>query len=318
VTENSDPQLARIEDDLAYAAQVRRQQSDLTHRLATERNHLQMLDERVQRLRGRLADEAKDVEALESFSPARIWATLRGSRTTDLERERAEHEAARYEVAEAEARRDTVRRYVESVQAQIHALGDVVDVHRRALEAKEAWALAHDPTLAAALDELARERGEIVAAQKETAEAYAAGEAALAVVEEALELLGKAESWSTFDMLGGGALTDMMKYARMDEAAKVLHRADVALGRFTRELADVGATAVGNLQVDTTTRAFDVFFDNIFTDMAVRSRIQDASRRANAAGEEVREALVRLENTSQEIAGRLRGLHSRREGLLAS
>jgi hypothetical protein len=314
VTETS--QLARIEEQLAHAAQVRRQHSDLTQRSATERTHLQALDERVRRLRERLAEEAKDVAALESFSPARIWATLRGSRTTDLERERAEHDAARYEVAEAEARHDAAHRGVEALQAQLDALGDVDGIQRRALEAKEAWALDHDRAMSAALAELAGERGELFAAQKETAEAYAAGEAALAVVEEALELLDSAESWSTFDMLGGGGLADIMKYSKMDEAAKVLHRADVALGRFTRELADVGATAVGGLQVDSTTRAFDVFFDNIFSDMAVRSRIQDAGGRAKAAREEVHKALVRLENASQEIAGRLRDLQSRRERLL--
>jgi hypothetical protein len=117
--------LGRIEADLAYAAQIRRQHTDLTRRLTTERSHLQLLDERVRTLRDRLADEAKDVDALESFSPTRIWATLRGSHNDDLARERAEHEAARYAVAEAEARGAAVRRNVESLQAQLDRLGDV-------------------------------------------------------------------------------------------------------------------------------------------------------------------------------------------------
>ena len=275
-----------------------------------------LLSERVLLLRGRLAEEAKDVEALESFSPARIWAVLRGSRTTDLDRERAEHEAARYAVAESEARTDLARRDAMSLQAQIDALGDVNEVHRRALDAKEKWALANDPTLSAALDDLARQHGEIIASQKETAEAYAAGEAALVLVDEALDLLGNAESWSTFDLLGGGALTDLMKYAKMDEAANVLRRADVALGRFSRELADVCIAAIGGVQIDSMTRAFDVFFDNIFSDLGVRSRIQDAGRRANAARRAVREALVCLEKTSQELAAQLVDIQSRRDQLL--
>ncbi|MET9023898.1 hypothetical protein ABZV93_28380 [Actinopolymorpha sp. NPDC004070] len=97
----------------------------------------------------------------------------------------------------------------------------------------------------------------------------------------------------------------------------VLHRADVALGRFSRELADVGFAGVGGVEVDGLTRTFDVFFDNIFSDMAVRSRIQDAGRKASAARQAVRQALLRLEKTSQEIADQLTQLEEKRVLLLA-
>ncbi|GAA5015536.1 hypothetical protein [Actinopolymorpha pittospori] len=315
----TDPsRLAQIEADLAAAAELRRRHSDLTQRLTTERAQLKLVEERVRTLRGHLIDEAKDVEVLESFSPTRIWATLRGSRADDLARERAEHEAARYAVAEAEARRDAVSRDVESLQAQVEGLGDVDDVQRRAVAAKEQWALANDPVVAAALEDIARERGRLTASRKEAAEAYAAGEPALALVEQAVQLLGSAESWSTADtFFGGGVLTDMMKYEKMDEAADVLHRADVALGRFSRELADVGVDGIDSVQVDTMTRTFDMYFDNIFTDMAVRSRIQDAGRKAGAARQAVRQALLGLEKTSQDIAGQLAQLEEKRSWLLS-
>ncbi|MEQ7010758.1 hypothetical protein ABN028_31715 [Actinopolymorpha sp. B17G11] len=310
--------LAQIEADLAHAAQIRRQHTDLTRRLSTEQAHVQLLDKQVEELRDRLADEAKDVDALESFSPTRIWATLRGSRTDDLDRERAERDAASYAVAEAEARRDAAHRNAESVQAQLNGLGDVDDIHSRALAAKEQWALTNDPALAASLEDIARQRGALIAARKETAEAYAAGKAASTLVEQAVEVLGKAESWSTFDtFLGGGLVTDMMKYNRMDEATDLLHRADVALGDFSRELADVGIAAIGGVQVDGMTRTFDVFFDNIFSDLAVRSRIQEAGRRAETASKAVRQALQQLEKTSRDIAGQLGELDARRDHLLS-
>jgi hypothetical protein len=67
----------------------------------------------------------EDVERLESFSFIRIWSTRRGAHATDLERDTAERDAARYAVAQAEARRDAGRRDVESIQAQLSTLGDV-------------------------------------------------------------------------------------------------------------------------------------------------------------------------------------------------
>ena len=55
------------------------------------------------RARPKLADEEADVRRLESYSPTRIWAALRGSRDADLDREQAEQQAAEYAVARAEA-----------------------------------------------------------------------------------------------------------------------------------------------------------------------------------------------------------------------
>jgi hypothetical protein len=61
-----------------------------------------------------------------------------------------------------------------------------------------------------------------------------------------------------------------------------------------------------------------MFFDNIFTDMAVRSRIQDAGRRAAAAGQAVRRSLARLEETGREITRQLADLEARREEVLSA
>lgn len=60
----------------------------------------------------------------------------------------------------------------------------------------------------------------------------------------------------------------MMKYDRLDQVAAVLRDVDVALDRFSRELSDVQLAAVRGVQVDGLTRTFDVFFDNIFSDLA--------------------------------------------------
>ncbi|WP_435746363.1 hypothetical protein [Nocardioides sp. SYSU DS0663] len=63
--------------------------------------------------RARLVAESPDVARLETFSPTRIWAGLRGSREVDLDRERAEEQAAEYAVAQAEAERLRARAEVE-------------------------------------------------------------------------------------------------------------------------------------------------------------------------------------------------------------
>lgn len=308
---------AQIHTELERAAQARRELDGLNERLTAGTGYLRSVEERVAELRGRLRAENEDVEKLESFSPTRIWATLKGSRAGDLDRETAEREAARYAVAEAEARREAAHRECESLTAQIDALGDVDAMYAKALAAKEKWAATNDPAVATALAEIARRRGELQARDKEAREAHGAGRTALDLLQQARQLLGSAESWSTWDTFaGGGMLSDMAKYNKLDQAAAVLHQADMALGRFSVELADVGLAAVPGVQVATMTRTFDVFFDNIFTDMAVRSRIQDTSQRTAAAAQAVAEALARLEQTGHDIAAELAELDARREQVL--
>lgn len=74
-----------------------------------------------------------------------------------------------------------------------------------------------------------------------------------------------------------------MRYGRTDEATAQLRRADEALSASSRELAGVRMAAVRGVEVGEMTRMFDVWFDNIFSDWAVRDRIRDAADRTRQA-----------------------------------
>jgi hypothetical protein len=64
------------------------------------------------------------------------------------------------------------------------------------------------------------------------------------------------------------------------------------------------------------TQVFDVFFDNIFTDMRVRSRIQDAHARVGGALQQVEWTMNRLSVRGREIATELDALVREREQVL--
>ncbi len=308
----------QVNADLERAAADRQEHSGLTRRLQAAAAHLESEERRLDDLRHRLLDETGDVEKLESFSPTKIWATLKGSHAGDLERETAEREAARYELAVAEARRDVAQRDRDSVQARLNDLGDVEGRYARALTAKEEWVAANGGVTAAALAEIAERRGMLLAQDKEAREAFAAGAAARDLLTHAQELLGSAQSWSTWDTFGGGGLlSDMAKYDKIDQATEVLRRADLALTSFSQELADVGLPAMGSVRIDDMTRAFDIFFDNIFSDMAVRSRIQNAGRQVEDSLRAVHAVLSGLGSKGQEIAQELAQLDARREEMLS-
>lgn len=311
----TDPQ--QIQTELERAAEAREEHVQLTRRIDGARPHLEGLVERVAELRRKLESEAADVERLETLSAARIWSRLKGSQADDLERETAEREAARYAVAEAEARLEVMQRELDSLVSRRAELGDVTARYDQALAAKQAWLEGTGGPEAVELADIAQRRGELLAVDKEMREAHAAGTAARSRLARALDVLGSAGSWSTWDAFGGGGLmTDMIKYQKVDEATALVRQADQALAAFSRELADVDLPQVTGVQVDQMMRTFDVWFDNIFSDMAVRSRIDDARNRVGAALQQVDQALAALAQKGRGVESELARLQSRREQLL--
>lgn len=271
------------------------------------------------RAREQLADETADVAALESFSPTRIWAGLRGSRASDLDRERAEQQAAEYAVARADALMMTAHDEVRRAEAELRSLGDV---ERRAAEARlalEDWLRSSGDPAGAELTRLAERSAAVHTERVEVRQALEAGAAAAQSLAAAHEMLGSAGGWATYDtFFGGGMLTDMAKYDRMDRAQQLLHHADQAVRRLSRELADVGmAPVLAGLQVDGLTRTFDVWFDNMFTDWAVKNRIAQAAQQTAAAAATVDEVRRRLAGRDRELGAELARIGADRERLLA-
>ncbi|MDN4162504.1 hypothetical protein [Nocardioides abyssi] len=291
----TDDRLAALDADLVEAERDLAEHRRLTGRLGRAEAAVAAATQELGFRKGRLREETADVAKLESFSPTRIWAGLTGRRETDLDRERAEQQAAEYAVAEAEAARDRARAEVAQTQQALRAVADADVRRRRALTAKEDHLRAAGHPAGGELDELAATTGAGRSALGELQEAGAAADAALARLQAAADLLGSAQSWSTADtFLGGGMVTDLVKYDRMDGAQRLMREADVALKRLSTELADVGMSAVGGIEVTELARAFDVWFDNIFSDWSVRNRIAEAAdrvARTSAAVARVREEL---------------------------
>ena len=255
--------------------QMARRQEDtaVLYRLLEQERSLQQTAEQ------RLAEwerEHRDVERMERVSLSSVWASLRGTKEEDLFREKAEEQAALLKLQEAE-------RQLEEVQAEIldrrSRLQETEGCERRyeaILREKEREYRAKDPALAERLANLERRKLEVTSRRRELLEARDAGETALRQIESALGSLDSAEGWSTWDVLGGGLMSDLMKYSHMDDAQQLMQSAQSSLRRYQAELADVAVNTSFDLQPDVFTRTMDIFFDNIFSDWAVRDRIEQS------------------------------------------
>jgi hypothetical protein len=143
---------------------------------------------------------------------------------------------------------------------------------------------------------------------REVEEAQAACSTAIGSLREAMDRIGSARSWGTYDTwFGGGFFSSLVKHDRIDDAERAMARVDEALRRLRRELADVGVdgAAVGDVAVTDLTRSLDVWFDNFFTDVGVQSRLADADRRLSAVAGLLEDVSDSLARRRREIEGRL-------------
>ncbi|MCT7660816.1 hypothetical protein [Mycobacterium deserti] len=307
------------DEDLADAIAAMQEWGSLHRRLNAARLRAQESAAKAAAARARMAVEARDVAKLESMSFTTILAHLKGSHSDDLAREMAEHQAAEYEYLTLQARADADERVVEGYGRRLGELGDVKMRHKRALAAKEQWLRDSDDPAAAQLGEIAERRGVLEAELAELDQATDAGLRALEHLCAASEEFDSARSWSAYDTwFDGGVVSSMVKQGKLDAGVAHMRRADAALKRFATELADVDMTGANRLELGKFTRIFDVWFDNIFSDLAVRSTIIDGQDDVAESISGVKAMLTQLRSRRTSRADELLRLQAQRAELLES
>ena len=179
---------------------------------------------------------------------------------------------------------------------ELSLLGNCEAEYNRLLEAR-ARELRQDPQSPTARRLLALEewQAQLTARSKELQEAIQAGYDALSDISSIESALSSAEGWGTWDVFGGGLISDLAKYSHLDDAQQQINGLQRSLSRFRTELADVDIRTGIQVEVDSFLRFADYFFDNIFTDWAVLDRIRRTQSLIHEVDGSVRTILYRLE-----------------------
>ncbi len=169
------------------------------------------------------------------------------------------------------------------------------------------------------LSDLADERGRL---SRELAAMRKALQLADAAQQELSDLRGKvgsASRWSTYDIFGGGKIATAAVHRRLDEAREVAAEADYRLTLLRTELADLHGTmpTFPLLAISARTKLVDLWFDNIFTDMAVREQIRQARHNVDHSLQVVQEVQEQLTSRVTEAQARLISIEAKRRDLLA-
>jgi DNA repair exonuclease SbcCD ATPase subunit len=271
-------------------------QRQLAARLESLRREYGRLADREAELAKARAAEQADVDRLESGSLAAYFFRLTGSLEDRLDQERAEayqaavrHDAVCREKAAVEAD-------MEAVAAELRSLSNCEEQYRAAMAEKAAALKAAGAPIGNRLLELEEQLTGLAGQGRELREAIEAGEQALGTADDILRSLSSAEGWGTWDLLGGGFLTDLAKHSHLDDAQRKVESLQMQLCRFRTELADVTVQADLQVQIDGFLGFADYFFDGLFADWAVLDRIHSSQSQAQTTRDQIWSVLAQLED----------------------
>ncbi|OIN56137.1 hypothetical protein [Arsenicibacter rosenii] len=221
--------------------------------------------------------EQADVDRLQRLSWASLYYDFLNRKEQQLTKEEAE-------ARQAHARFDSINAGLEATRARCHDLQQqltpfsTVDADYDYLirQKQQAMASRTDETARQyqqQLDEVER----LDRKQNELTEAEHAGKMLLNEVLRLNKLLAEARSRGNWDLFLNSSLISYAKYQTLDEVRDQTFAVNHRLKLFQQEYADLGRTTALNLLLTSNmTRFVDIFFDNIFTDWAVQSRIEKA------------------------------------------
>ncbi len=288
------------------------EQIKVLHDMVCRKKHLEHMIEQmeeqkenlriyVEQMKQASVKEQADVEKLESKSLKAFLYDVLGKMDEKLskEREEAYNASVKYESATSELQ--SLENDIEKTKLELDSLQGCEEQYEKLFEEKKEAIQKSGHWAAEKIIEIQSRIAYLDNQVKELSEALKEGDSCLKMVDFALGKLKSAEDWSTFDLFGGGVITDMAKYSDIEAAQSQIETLQSQLRRFKTELADVSIDSEMNIEVDGLLQFADIFFDNIFTDFAVRDKIQESKAQVENTKTQI-ESVVKLLTSMKEDA----------------
>jgi len=300
---------------------IKNERERLQRKLASELKDSAEQAHKRDELERKLTKEQRDVEKLDSFSFSNMMRKWKGTLEEIRDQELAEAAAVELKWNEAVKMVRDIDAEVETIHKE---LGDqrfqqVDSEWNRLMNEKEQWLRANSPKDQAIIEDLYTRKTAVQTMLKEIEEAEVAGINAEDYLSTAISQLDSASGYSTWDtFLGGGMIVTAMKHSAIDKSEDTIHKAQMALQRFQTELKDVKALEANSFAVERggfITMA-DYFFDDIFSEWTIHSRISKSQKNLQNTLSEVEKVLYSLEGKKNVLVIEMNDIEVRRKQLI--
>lgn len=283
-----DKQLQELQEQVALKRRLEYKLKDL------EKQH-RVMDEKVQKYEVVKYKEQEDVDKLERMNLTSILLQLTGKKqeTLDLEKAQAYEALLKYNMVYEELKK--IKDDYAHCERELGRVRNSEREYERVLEEKAEAIKKLGINEATKILELEANLTYLESQKKELKEAINAGKSALGRTDYVLSSLDSAKNWSTFDMLGGGVLTDMVKHDHLRTAQNGINSLQSALRRFKTELTDIKIESNIQVEIEGFLHFADYFFDGLFVDWMVHDKINQSKTKVSETKDKIQKIVRKLD-----------------------
>ncbi|MDU4937330.1 MAG: hypothetical protein E6X34_02610 [Clostridium sp.] len=231
----------------------------------------------LERLEEKLNKEFKDVEKFNKISVVNIIGTIFNFREEKLYKEEQEYLEAKLRYEEYRVTVEELKNDLETTKSRIESISNYEERYEELIQEKSELLKGLDLNKRLELEEIEDSINRYVKEGIEIKEAIDEAINCDFTVNSALKYLNDASGLATWDILGGGAVTSIMKHDAVNSAKKEIERLGYAITKLEKELSDINMISIsGNFNNIESSYLVDVFFDNIFTDISVSNKIDSS------------------------------------------
>ena len=257
---------------------------------------------KVPELKNILEKEQFDVDNLEGKSVSHMFHTIFGNFDEHLEKERKEALAARLQYDQVVRNLKTVNEQISNLNSEMIQYKLCESTYRELYDIKRDMLLESNSRIADKILLLSDQINITNNHIKEIKEAINAGDQVITHLENATASLNSAQGWGTWDLLGGGLISDLAKHSHIDEATREVEESQRALLNFRTELVDVRISNCIGIEIDGFSKFADFFFDGLIADWNMQSKIHKSQDSVDETKDQVQQVLRKLKSMKEEGA----------------
>lgn len=283
------------------------------------RSQVKEAEDEEKALLAKYREESMDVERLKAESLSVYILKTIGRYEGKLDKETEQMLAAKMEYDKAVEKLRELKRQRGETEDRLAALTQESRIYEEELEKREDYVRNNMASQASVkYREFEKEQDLLSRELAETEEALTAAERVVSTADTALGHLDSADGWATYDVwFNSGILGHIAKYDHIDNAEEAVYRLKSQLESLRSELEDINISEIVDFTgIDPTTRAVDFWFDNIFTDLSVRSRIREDGENLRMLRGRINGLISRLENKKSSIKSRIGAIESKKKELI--
>lgn len=263
------------------------------------------LESKMLELKSELNKENSDVEKLEEKSLTNMFYSLLGKLEERIDKEEAEAVAAQLKYDQAVKDLENIKTEIDKLYAQRMQYRDCEQEYKSLYEQKKNLLMMSNGQTAQLIMDLHKQLQTSTNNLKEIDEAISAGKSVIACLDSACKSLSSAQGWGTWDMLGGGLISDLAKHSHIDDAKSQVEQAQSLLRRFKTELADIQIDSNIQIETDGFAKFADFFFDGLIADWVMQSKIQNSYQSVTQVQSKVNSVLNKLRTLENQEKGKV-------------